>query len=200
MKRRRLNGNVVSGIGILLLFCALALLSYNLWDSNRAKDAASNAVAQIEEYRDEQDTLDTVTDGTSESDLTSEVEIDGISYIGTIRVPALGLELPVITELTDDLLKTGPCRYTGSAKDHNLVIAAHNYRRHFGQLHQLKVGDVIQFVTMNGEEYSYQVAENEVLAPTQISEMIESEYDLTLFTCTNGGQARYALRCMRTQS
>lgn len=42
----------------------------------------------------------------------------------------------------------------------------------------------------------------EVLQPTQIEKMtVKSsgdDWDLTLFTCTTGGQARYALRCVRT--
>ncbi len=189
MKRRRLNGNILSGIGILLLICAFLLLAYNLWDTNRAKDAAVSAAEQIEEYREDADDI--------EEDEMPEVMIDGIFYVGTLNVPSLGLELPVISTLTDDLLKTGPCRYTGSVSDDDMVIAAHNYRRHFGQIYRLQAGTKIQFVNMNNVVFTYVVEKNEVLQPAQISEMIDSEFDLTLFTCTNGGQARYALRCNR---
>ena len=43
----------------------------------------------------------------------------------------------------------------------------------------------------------------ENLQPTQIEEMTEKteesdEWDLTLFTCTTGGSARCAVRCVRT--
>ncbi len=197
MKRKGFNGNLLSSIGILLLFCGVILLAYNLWDTNRAGDAAVDAAEQIAEYREEEE-ADPFTEEIS--DEMPEVLVDGIEYIGTLQVPELGIELPVIAELTDELLKTGPCRYTGSLTENNLVIAAHNYRRHFGQLYRLEEGTEIHFVNMNNKDIAYTVVENEILQPSQISEMIESEYDLTLFTCTNGGQARYALRCMRTQS
>ncbi len=191
MERRRLNGNILSGTGILLLLCGFLLLAYNLWDTNRAKDAAVTAAEQIEDYRDDSDDM--------EEDEMPEVTIDGITYVGTLNVPSLGLELPVISTLTDDLLKTGPCRYTGSISTNDMVIAAHNYRRHFGQIYRLEEGTEIQFINMNNVVYTYVVEENEVLQPTQISEMIDSDYDLTLFTCTSGGQARYALRCNRVE-
>ena len=48
----------------------------------------------------------------------------------------------------------------------------------------------------------YAVSDTEVLQPTQIEEMAvktpENNWDLTLLTCTTTGQARYALRCVRT--
>ena len=40
------------------------------------------------------------------------------------------------------------------------------------------------------------------MQPTQIEKMItatdENDWDLTLFTCTTGGNARCAVRCVRT--
>ena len=57
-------------------------------------------------------------------------------------------------------------------------------------------------LTMNDNTWHYAVSDTEVLQPTQIEEMAvktpENNWDLTLFTCTTTGQARYALRCVRT--
>ncbi|MCI6909376.1 MAG: sortase, partial [Clostridiales bacterium] len=61
-----------------------------------------------------------------------ETAVDGASYIGVLRIPALGLSLPVIGEWSDDGAKLAPCRYAGSAYTDDLVIAGHNYRTHFG--------------------------------------------------------------------
>ena len=55
---------------------------------------------------------------------------------------------------------------------------------------------------MNDNTWHYAVSDTEALQPTQIEEMAvktpENNWDLTLFTCTTTGQARYALRCVRT--
>ena len=99
-------------------------------------------------------------------------------------------------------LKIAPGRYSGSLYTDDLVIAGHNYARHFSPLAQLTVGTEVLFVDMNDNTWHYAVSDTEVLQPTQIEEMAvktpENNWDLTLFTCTTTGQARYALRCVRT--
>ena len=47
----------------------------------------------------------------------------------------------------------------------------------------------------NGNNYIYEVVTIEVLKPNQVSEMINNDYDLTLYTCTNDGQNRITVRC-----
>ena len=54
-----------------------------------------------------------------------EKEVDGQRYIGVLRIPALSLELPVISEWSYSGLKESPCRYIGSAYLNNMVIVAH---------------------------------------------------------------------------
>lgn len=57
-------------------------------------------------------------------------------------------------------------------------------------------------VDMDGDTWHYEIAASEILQPTQIEEMTtktaNDDWDLTLFTCTTGGQARHAVRCVRT--
>jgi sortase A len=129
----------------------------------------------------------------------SEVEIDGRLYIGYLSIPALDLELPVQSQWDYPGLKISPCRYYGSTKTDDLVIAAHNYARHFGGLMQLSPGDLVYFTDMDGVVNRYQVEEVDVLNPTDIEEMTAGEYDLTLFTCTYGGKSRVTVRCLRVE-
>lgn len=51
------------------------------------------------------------------------------------------------------------------------------------------MGDPVYFTGMNGTRWRYQVAERTVLAATAVEEMTSGAYDLTLFTCTYGGQS-----------
>lgn len=96
-------------------------------------------------------------------------------------------------------LKIAPYRYVGSTKTDNLVIAAHNYERHFGTISSLKIGDEVYVTDMDGVVSSYQVAETDILQPTEVEEMTSGDYDLTLFTCTYGGKTRVTVRCDRAQ-
>lgn len=123
--------------------------------------------------------------------------IDGWEYIGVLEIPALGLELPVLSQWSYAGLRIAPCRYQGSAYLDDLVIAAHNYQTHFGRIKELQPGDEVRFTDAEGHVFLYEVLEIEILQPTAIEEMTTGDWDLTLFTCTIGGQSRVTLRCGR---
>ena len=130
----------------------------------------------------------------------TEAEIDGRRYIGCLTIPALDLELPVLSQLDDSSLKLSPCRYAGSTKTDDLVIGGHNYVQHFAYLSRLSPGDAVYFLDMDGVLSTYQVAAVEVLEETAVAEMTAGDYALTLFTCTYGGGSRVTVRCDRTDS
>lgn len=125
------------------------------------------------------------------------MRIDDREYIGVLSIPALGRELPVISSWDYPGLRVAPCRYTGSAYTDDLVIATHNYASHFGRLRELSQGDSIRFTDTDGNVFDYVVSELEILEPYAVSQMTEGDWDLTLFTCTPGGQYRVTLRCNR---
>ena len=76
-----------------------------------------------------------------------------------------------------------------------MIIAAHNYASHFGNLKYLQEGDEVTFTDMDGNVFRYEVALQETLQPTAITEIQQGDWDLTLFTCTYGGQSRVTVRC-----
>jgi sortase A len=80
------------------------------------------------------------------------------------------------------------------------VIAAHNYESHFGQLKELLVGDSVIFTDMDGIVNTYSVVSVEKLIPSEVETVQKSGYDLVLYTCTKGGQARIAVFCDRNQA
>jgi sortase A len=122
-------------------------------------------------------------------------QVDGHDYIGLLEIPDIGITLPVMSEWNYPSLRIAPCRYTGTIYMHNMVIAAHNYDSHFGRLKYLSPGATVKFTDMDGNEFTYEVGETEILAPTAIEDMTYSDWDLTLFTCTIGGKTRVTVRC-----
>ena len=133
----------------------------------------------------------------------TEVELDGWNYIGYLSIPSIGLELPVMSEWSYAGLKVAPGRYSGSTYADNMVVCAHNYAKHFSPIKWLAEGAEVYFTDMDGMVWSYEVSYVENLQPTQIEKMTtktedSDAWDLTLFTCTTGGSARCAVRCVRT--
>ena len=207
MKRKK--GTPLIALGLLLIAAALSLVAYNLKESQNARQFDAEVVALMcETLYSEPAQKDTATINAAEEmvlpDYLRDPEmempvqtIDGQDYIGVLSIPALNLELPVISQWSYPGLRVAPCRYQGSAYTDNLIIAAHNYSSHFGNLKTLREGDSIFFVDVRGNAFSYEVAALETLAPTATEEMASGDWDLTLFTCTVGGQSRVTLRCIR---
>lgn len=116
--------------------------------------------------------------------------IGGHDYIGYLSVPSLGLELPVMSSWSYPKLRIAPCRQFGTTRGNDLVIAGHNYQRHFGTLSKLTDRDVIFFTDMEGEVTCYRVGTVDVIPPKSTEEVENSPWDLILYTCTYGGRTR----------
>lgn len=215
-------GNVFMGLGILLLLGALALFAFNQWEAQKAEESVKSLMPQLVERIRQRDaasegdlpqeettvpeaTAETIVPGTPpellepEQLVMTEVEIDGNLYIGYLSIPAIELELPVISGWDYYKLKVAPCRYSGTLRGDDLVIMAHNYVGHFRELSQVKVGDAVLFVDMDGGVTEYQVVALDILSPTDVEEMTAGAYDLTLFTCTVGGRSRVTVYCDKAE-
>ncbi len=201
---------VCIALGLLMIMAALFLIGHNLvngWMASKSVGGIFEELFQeISAQRPEQmPSLDGKEISPSDIEIPDYIlnpnmdmpvcEIDGQEYIGTLQIPSLGLALPVINEWSYSRLQVAPCRYAGSVYLDNMVIAAHNYEAHFGNLKRLNLGDEILFTDMDGNVFEYEVVAVEILKPTAIEEMLDGEYALSLFTCTIGGQYRVTVRC-----
>lgn len=201
MKRK---GSVLIFTGLLLIAAALFITAFNLREEAAARTASVRAADRLEALIPAHTPRPAAVPGAvlpenvPETDMEMPVKtVDGVDYIGVIAVPSLSLELPVASEWSYECLKTSPCRYSGSVYSGDMVLCAHNYSSHFGQIKTLKPGDAVVFTDVDGNVYNYEVAELETLQPAAVDEMKSGEWDLTLFTCTIGGQTRVTVRCDR---
>ena len=190
---RRKIAITLMAVGILLIGFAMGLLIYNNYENKKAQESAEQLIETIRLSIAENELKDEIIDPFDE-EMTVK-EINGYGYIGYISVPALNIDLPVMSEWDYGRLKISPCRYYGSTKTDNLVIAAHNYIVHFKYLGNLKQGDDIIFTDMDAQIHSYKVDSVELLMPTDVDKVKDSGSDLILYTCTYGGAKRIVVRC-----
>ena len=199
---KRYVGLVLMIIGISTVTAGFGLGGYNLWDNYRAGIQADTALYAIVQFWEEAEETEPNETSEASSELPSDsdrelpvLEVDGHRYIGMVSIPVIDMALPVQEDWSLALLKTSPCRYMGSPYRGDLIICAHNYDTHFGQLKNLLPGDEVIFTDVEENEFRYTVVELETLAGTAVEEMKNGEWDLTLFTCTLGGQTRITVRC-----
>ena len=207
------SGIIFVIVGAVLILSALLLFLYNGYEDRRAGQEAELLLNDIQSAISEQ-TKPTTPPANSETDSTETTEqeettatlpaemptllIDGYEYVGYLSIPDLKLELPVMAEWDYNRLKIAPCRHFGSSRTDDLVIAAHNYKTHFGSLSSLKEGAEVIFTDMDGIENRYVlVRDPETLAPDAVDAVQNSGYDLVLYTCTPGGATRVVAFCDR---
>ena len=207
-KKKNRIGNILKGAGLILVTAAVLLLVYNLWDGHRARESEEAILA---EYLQENKKASESPDASDKEDkqnipdylLNPDMDmpeytlksLGDVACIGILEIPALDLELPVISSWSYSSLRLAPCRYSGSAYKGDLVIAAHNYQSHFGGLRTLPEGSEVFFTDAVGNRFSYYVAVTEALTPRSVDDMTSGEWPLTLFTCTLDSQNRVTVRC-----
>lgn len=198
--------------GILCIAAGLGLAGYNLLEDNRAAAEAGYVMDQINEIilANRQEKMDGQTDSDRQTDGSDEqpafqgdmpaVVVDGYRYVGVITIPSLSIQLPIMEEWDYTRMKLSPCRYEGSVYQNDMIICAHNYRSHFGQLDNLQSNDNVYITDTEGNVFCYQVVLTESLPGTAVEEMSAGNWDLTLFTCTYSGTARVTVRCRYIES
>lgn len=217
------KGSVSIFLGLMLLAAALGLTGYNLFDSYRASASVHAVLEKLTpqmavsaaaepEAQPEHGAASASQDDPQDSSETEyadyllnphmampEATVDELDYIGVLSVPRLGMEVPVLSKWSYRNLKVTACRYSGSAYLDNLVLCGHNYMGLFGQIRTLNLGDEVRFTDMDGNQFLYEVTEVETVTPNAVRQMTTGGWDLTLFTCTAGAQARIAVRCERVE-
>lgn len=198
-------GILLTTVGAVLIISALLLFFYNRYEDYSAGREAEILLEDLVSAIEATDSTanPTETEGMTEEETLPaalpEVEIDGYAYVGYVSIPALELELPVMSEWDYSRLKIAPCRQFGSSRTDDLVIAAHNYTKHFGKLTIVEVGTDVFFTDMDGIENHYTVQRVSTLAPEDVDAVLNSGYDLVLYTCTLGGATRVVAFCERTE-
>ena len=217
MKCKTVGGMLVLA-GMCLILCSGLLAGYQYLESGRAEESVVHTMAVLHEILSEE-TVPAQPFSRKHLSMTGqtgsladdayyavepmmempEQEVDGIPYIGVLEVPALALELPVVSQWSKANARVAPCRYKGSVYVNDMIICAHNYKSHFGRLSSLSVGDSVLFTDMEGNLYRYRIMAFEVMDGTDIEQMESGDWDLTLFTCTYGGKSRLTVRCERAE-
>lgn len=194
MSRRA--GAALMALGLLLLGAAGGLSVRNRAEDAAAGASSARALAMIDAAIEPAAVREENSCAGGDPGMP-RVQIDGMNYIGRLRIPTLELELPILSQWDEDRLKIAPCRYSGTARGGDLVLLAHNYRKHFGPIRHLEPGDELSFEDMEGTVFVYEVTGSIVVEPTALETVTSGAHDLTLITCTYGGRTRLVVFCDR---
>lgn len=128
----------------------------------------------------------------------------GVKYTveATVRVPRLGIDYPVLSETSEELLKISVNKYWGPPTPNqvgNYCIVGHNYKskKMFGRLSEIVSGDIIELEDVNKNVVKYSVYDKFTVDPTDTSctsQLTNGRREVTLITCTNYGTQRLVVK------
>lgn len=82
-----------------------------------------------------------------------ETEQSRFTVIGLIEINSININYPILSTVSNELLKIAPCRFYGPMPNEigNLCIAGHNYNSYkfFSKLKNLKIGDIINIYDLS---------------------------------------------------
>lgn len=173
---------------------------------------------KMETEKEQQDVIRVVLNNVlvemPEEDLTSSKELevpeeqktiakDGTEYfaIGVVNISKLGINYPILSTTSQELLKISPCKFWGPNPNEigNLCIVGHNYRnsKFFSKISILELGDSIDITDLSGRTISYLIYSKEEVDPEDVtctSQLTEGRKEITLITCTNDNKLRTVIK------
>lgn len=200
MKKNK-KGLIYIIIGLILILCSIILLFYNLYSNHKANSEGINVSEKVETIitTTNSELIDDYPDYYYNPNMSMPTEVvDGKKYVGMLYIDSINLKLPVQDSWSYS--NKLPSKYFGTAYLNNMIICAHNYKSHFGKLKKLKIGDIIIFEDMTGNIFKYQVSEVLMIKGTDVEQMKNSEWDLTLFTCDSNNTRRITIRCEKIKN
>ena len=137
----------------------------------------------------------------------TKIQMDGYDVIGTVKIPKINIEYPIVSietsnpEETKKPMKFAIVRYWGGNVNDfgNLSIAGHNNYdgTMFGKTKKLEIGDEVELTDLTKQTIKYQIYQKFTTNPNDVSVLQtedKSVREVTLITCTNGNKERLILK------
>ena len=170
----------------------------NLYSSEKINEGSSNI---SESNSNEGNAGSTEASGSRHTGTYTASNGRTYSMVGSISIPSINVNYPILSETTDTLLKVSVCKFWGCDPNEvgNLCIAGHNYRnkKFFSKAINLVVGDIIEITDLNDQTLQYSVCDKYTVDPNDVSctsQLTNGKKIITLITCTNDSQQRVVIK------
>lgn len=184
----------ISLIGIIIFSLLFVLYIYDITQINNTSKNLANSFSVSYLYSNNPSYL---TNNTKTSNLSDPF------VVGIIKIDKIKLDYPILSEVSDDLLKIAPCRFAGPLPNEvgNLCIAGHNYidNTFFAKISSLQNGDEINIYGIDGTLVKYSVFDKKEVESTDLSctsQETSSKRMVTLMTCNSIKKTRIIIQAL----
>lgn len=135
--------------------------------------------------------------------------VNGYSYstIGTVKIPKINVEYPILSGVTgtedemEALLKVSICKFWGANPNEvgNFCLVGHNYRNNkfFSKVPTLSVGDIVEITDLSGKTIKYEIYDKYTVEPDNTNcttQLTNGKKEVTLITCTDNSKQRVIVK------
>lgn len=192
-RKKRKAGRILSVLGAVFLFFAAALAGFNVREDYEAGKHSEKILMQVKEKISENSTAGRQVIPKEKREKKEKTFPDGILAI--LKIPEKKLELPVFNTYSEELMKESVCQYgENKCKEGQLIIAGHNYEKHFRRIRTMEPGDKLT-LEFPEEIRAYTVSETAEIDGTDREGLFSGDWDLSLFTCSFNRERRMIVRC-----
>lgn len=135
-------------------------------------------------------TTNNETNNTTPKKATYAVDGEEYTIVGTLNIPSLGIEYPILSETSNKLLKVSLTKYWGANPNEvgNMVVVGHNYKNNkfFSNLSKIQHGEIVKITDLAGKTLDYKVYDTYVIDPYDnacTSQLTDGKTEITLITC-----------------
>ncbi len=134
---------------------------------------------------------------------TATYTVDGEEYtvVGTLNIPSLGIEYPILSETSNKLLKVSLTKYWGANPNEvgNMVVVGHNYKNNkfFSNLSKIQHGEIVKIRDLTGKTLDYKVYDTYVIDQYDnacTSQLTDGKTEITLITCHYDNGSNHATK------
>lgn len=207
---------------IISIICICLLSSYYIYaeyDRNKNEQISQELLAGMDNttFQDDDGILTVILSQDDQNHIPEDTEIDqnenqrsnqyaeanGITYSidATLNIPSLGINYPVLSDTSEELLKISLNKFWGPNPNQvgNYCIVGHNYtnKKMFGKLADIQSGDTVELTDASGKKVKYAVYNKFIVEPDDVactSQLTNGKKEVTLITCTNHGKQRLVVK------
>ncbi len=179
-------------LGFALIAGAVSLFAIWKYNESSASEKAKEIVSDIRKTIPEShaeipdDRVNTVM---------PEIELSHGSFSGIIELPAYETELPIYGIWDKSKVKDYPCVFYGSIYDGSLIIGGSNNSGQFDFTDKITKADEVYITDMTGATYAYSVTDIEHMDDASSENLMNGNYDLTLFSKNTYSLDYTVIRC-----
>ncbi len=198
-------------IGIVLIIASSVLMTGDRVYNSHLEHSYEKAVEDSIIYVESDSGVESLTEGGVEN--IEAINMSGavpmsvhdnlmLSYSNVLYIPTVDIKAKVFDGMDKSNLSRGVARDLNTVKIGeygNCVVAGHSSVKYdciFNKLKDLSIGETITAYAENGTAYTYTIMYKYVVKPTEtgiLRTTDENIRQLTLYTCTDGGENRLVL-------